>query len=66
MADSLEGGVLEEAVRKFNERVENYKETLASGRCSDYSEYKFITGAIKGLAEAMSDVQDIIEKYEIT
>jgi len=52
-----------EVVRKnLRERMNSLADTLASGSCRSFEEYKHLCGCIEGLAYAERDILDMQEK----
>lgn len=55
---------IEQQQVKLQKRVEKYKEDLASGRVSDFAEYKRVVGMIAGIREAMAEADETKKKFE--
>lgn len=54
-----------EHLREVLRRIMNeYADSLATGTCQDYAEYKRFCGVIEGLALAERELLDIKEKVE--
>lgn len=50
--------------KKIRDRLNEIADELALGVAKDYSEYKYFTGVISGLAMVERDVIDQLEKQE--
>jgi len=51
-------------VKEIEERRESIAQALISGSAKDYSEYKFMTGEIRGLSRAHAFITDLVRKME--
>ena len=49
---------------KIDEHIEVVKDSVASGACQDYAQYKELCGVIHGLALARREVQDLAKHME--
>lgn len=50
--------------KKFRERMNDLADTLASGQCASFEEYRKLCGVIEGLAYAERDLIDLAETME--
>lgn len=50
--------------KKIRDRLNEIADELALGVAKDYSEYKYLTGIVSGLAMVERDVLDMIERTE--
>lgn len=50
--------------KKFRDRMNNIADTLATGTCQSFEEYKRLCGVIEGLAYAERDLLDLKETME--
>lgn len=50
--------------KKIREKLNEIADELALGAAKDYSEYKYLTGVVSGLAMIERDVLDMIERTE--
>ena len=54
-----------DALRKMiRERMNDHSDAISGGSCKDFSEYKYMTGVIAGLALIERDLLDLIERGE--
>ena len=51
-------------IKEINERRESIKNALSDGAAKDYSEYRAMSGEIKGLSLAHSLVTDLVRQLE--
>lgn len=49
---------------KLRQRMNEFADDLASGCAADYSQYKYLTGVIAGLALVERDILDLKEIQE--
>lgn len=54
--------VIKYLVTKNRERQQTLMEHLATGAAKDYAEYREIVGAIRGLAYANDNLQDLLDQ----
>lgn len=47
--------------QKIRQRMNEFADDLASGCATDYSQYKYLTGIVAGLALVERDILDLIE-----
>jgi hypothetical protein len=50
--------------KKFRQRMNDLADTLASGQCASFEEYRKLCGVIEGLAYAERDLIDLAETME--
>lgn len=50
--------------KKFRDRMNDIADTLATGTCQSFEEYKRLCGVIEGLAYAERDLLDLKETME--
>ena len=53
---------LDVILKKIRARMNEIADDLATGAARDYSDYKYMTGMINGLAVVERDVLDILER----
>lgn len=53
--------LLDRARKEIGEEIEKKSEQIASGNASDYPEYRFLVGQIKGLASALDILGGIVQ-----
>jgi hypothetical protein len=51
-------------IKEIEERRHDIAEALVSGAAKDYSEYKSMSGEIRGLSLAHSFITDLVRKME--
>lgn len=51
-------------IKEIEERRESIAQALISGSAKDYSEYKFMTGEVRGLSRAHAFITDLVRKME--
>ena len=44
--------------------IEAYSDSVASGACGSFDEYKRMVGVIEGLRKAESELRDLVERYQ--
>jgi|TARA_R110000744_G_scaffold362466_1_gene470538 hypothetical protein len=49
---------------KIRERMNDHSDAISGGGCKDFSEYKYLTGVIAGLAIVERDLLDLVEIAE--
>ena len=59
MADS----VFEALTEKLEESVAVATRALTAGKCTDYAEYQYLCGQIRGLKVAQSAIEDLSRAY---
>jgi hypothetical protein len=50
---------------KFKERRTTIAETLAVGKATDWADYRYRAGRIKGLDDAVGEIDALMERQEI-
>ena len=58
----MEEKILEHLRSKMREMMNERADHVAGGACTDYSDYKHITGVIEGLALAEREILDLAER----
>ena len=53
----------EELVKELQKEIENIKNSLAYGNCSDYHSYREAVGRIAGIEISIGLIKDILSKY---
>jgi|TARA_R110000822_G_scaffold107768_5_gene236805 hypothetical protein len=48
----------------IRDRMNDHSDAISGGSCKDFSDYKYMTGIIAGLALAERDLLDLIERGE--
>lgn len=52
----------------LNEKIEEFvlrtSESLESGKCGDYAEYRYLCGQIRGLKVAQTAITDLMRKMQ--
>ena len=56
-------GIFDDYRAKMQDRVRSIEVYLGEGKCSDWDEYKKLTGQIKGMRFAQDDLNDTIRLY---
>ncbi len=55
--------LIQEIAKVLQDRLDKYTRSVASGQSQTIEEYKFAVGRIRGLEEAMSEMEAIERRY---
>lgn len=55
---------LDYLLHEYRERIQALAEAMARGGCSDFDEYRFTCGQIRGLEAACSTINDLKTRLE--
>ena len=55
---------LELCHEKLEKRIENFVSHLSDGGAKDFSEYKELCGAIRGLRTAQEEIKDLVRRLK--
>lgn len=58
-----ESDVFEEIRRALKESSNELMNVLSEGKCRNHEEYKWVTGRLFGIREALSEVDRVEEKF---
>lgn len=56
--------LLEAIKRKHEERRRFLDKTLGDGGISSFDEYKYIVGQVKGMADLMAEIEDMVRRSD--
>lgn len=62
----MANGLLETLVQQLDERKTILSTALNNGACSDFAEYKYVVGQVRGLAVAQSLINDLLQNLKET
>ena len=63
-SDFIGSSLIDKFKSKLRDLMNDKADNIATGRCTDFDEYKHQTGVIEGLALAEREFLDIIEELE--
>ena len=49
--------------KELTSELENIKNSLASGTCTSYDEYRYMVGVLDGMKKLLDMIQDLERKY---
>ena len=49
--------------KELSSELENIKNSLASGSCTSYDEYRYLVGVLDGITKLTGMIQDLEKKY---
>ena len=59
----MDHGVTVEYIKNLDKEANALVEKLASGKCKNHEEYKFVVGQIRGLEHAKSVLHDTLKSF---
>ena len=62
--DSLDEHIVTVLHSRIKGHIEAYSDSLASGACSSFEEYRRMIGVIEGLRKAESELRELVERYQ--
>lgn len=54
----------EQLLKRLMDAIDQREKAVARGAAKDWSEYKSMTGEIKGLRVAIQEIRDLLSRYE--
>jgi len=60
----MDGQVLELLHRKIQERINDLTESMVGGAAQDFAEHRHQVGAIRGLATAQMEINDLLHRLK--
>lgn len=62
--DRLDEHIITVLHSRIRGHIEAYSDSVASGACGSFDEYKRMAGVIEGLKMAESELRELVERYQ--
>lgn len=62
--DRLDEHIVTVLHSRIKGHIEAYSDSVASGACNSFEDYKRMVGVIEGLRKAESELRDLVERYQ--
>lgn len=60
----MDDQILQLLLKRFQDRIDGIKDTLARGNVSDIEEYRLLVGTVRGLAYAQGEIDDLLRRLK--